>query len=164
MVKNYTLGILLPIIYIGAFERVLFFHQCAAQGPCDRRTRALLFICCKFQQVKVRFVVQGYKNYYNFQIYPTQTPLPTASILEALVEISSCFSLNDSSVCCTSLQNKLQTLFLGVQNHVLCLSIIEGKISQQLDKSKFGLLCKATKMITTFVFTPLKTRFPVSLL
>ena len=42
MVKNYTLGVLLPIIYIGASERVLFFHQCAAQGPCDRRTRALL--------------------------------------------------------------------------------------------------------------------------
>ena len=44
MVKNYTPGVLLPIIYIGASERVLFFifHQCAAQGPCDRRTRALL--------------------------------------------------------------------------------------------------------------------------
>ena len=38
VVKFYTLGFLLPIIYIGALERVLFFHQCAAQGPCDRRT------------------------------------------------------------------------------------------------------------------------------
>ena len=40
VVKFYTLGVLLPIIYIGASERVLFFifHQCAAQGPCDRRT------------------------------------------------------------------------------------------------------------------------------
>jgi hypothetical protein len=108
--------------------------------------------------------VQGYKKYYNFQIYPPQNTLLTASILEAQIKNSSCFSLKESSVFRASLQNKLQTLFLGVQNHVLCLSIIEGKISQQLDKSKFGLLCKATKMITTFVFTPLKTRFPVSLL
>ena len=67
VVKNYTLGVLLPIIYIGALERVLFFHQCAAQDPCDRRTRALLFICCKSQQVKVRFVVQGYKKDYRSQ-------------------------------------------------------------------------------------------------
>ena len=70
---------------------------------------------------------------------------------------------NQSSVCCARLQNKLQTLFLGVQNHVLCLSIIEGKISQQLDKSKFGLLCKPTRIVTAFSFTRLKTMLPVSL-
>ena len=40
---------------------------------------------------------------------------------------------------------------------------IEGKISQQLDKSKFGLLCKATRIVTAFSFTRLKTMLPVSL-
>ena len=45
----------------------------------------------------------------------------------------------------------------GGKNPIPCLFIIEGKISQQLDKSKFGLLCKATINITIFKFTPLKT-------
>ena len=113
--------------------------------------------------MKVRFSVQGYKMYYKFQFYPTQTPLPTASILEAQIKNSSCFSLKERSVFRAGLQNELQTLFLGVQNHVLCLSIIEGKISQQLDKSKFGLLCKPTRIVTAFSFTRLKTMLPVSL-
>ena len=107
--------------------------------------------------------MQGYKKYYNFQIYPPQNTLLTAFILEAQIKNSSCFSLKESLVFRASLQNKLQTLFLGVQNHVLCLSIIEGKISQQLDKSKFGLLCKATRIVTAFSFTRLKTMLPVSL-
>ena len=128
------------------------FHQYAAQGPRDRRTRALLLICCKFQQVNVRFVVQGYKKYYNFQIYPSQNTLLTASILEAQIKNSSCFSLKESSVFRASLQNKLQTLFLGVQNHVLCLFIIDGKISQQLDKSKFCLLCSGANIFVNFNF------------
>ena len=59
---------------------------------------------------------------------------------------------NQSSVCCARLQNKLQTLFLGVQNHVLCLFIIEGKISQQLDKSKFCLLCSGANIFVNFNF------------
>ena len=83
MVKFYTLGFLLPIIYIGASERVLFFHPCDAQDPCDRRARALLSVCCKSQQVNVRFVVQGYKNDYNFCFYPSQNPVPSLFIIEA---------------------------------------------------------------------------------
>ena len=59
------------------------FHQCAAQDPCDRRTRALISNCCKFQQVKVRFVVQGNKNDYNFCFYPTHKPVPSLLIIEA---------------------------------------------------------------------------------
>ena len=102
--------------------------------------------------MKVRFSVQGYNKYYNFQIYPPQNTLLTASILEAQIKNSSCFSLKESSVFRASLQNKLQTLFLGVQNHVLCLSIIEGKISQQLDKSKFCLLCSGANIFVNFNF------------
>ena len=64
-----------------------------------------------------------------FSNLPPQNTLLTASILEAQIKNSSCFSLKESSVFRASLQNKLQTLFLGVQNHVLCLSIIEGKNS-----------------------------------
>ena len=79
--------------------------------------------------------MQGYKNDYNFCFYPSQNTLLTASILEAQIKNSSCFSLKERSVFRAGLQNELQILFLGVQNHVLCLSIIEGKISQQLDKS-----------------------------
>ena len=103
-------------------------------------------------QINVRFVVQGYKKYYNFQIYPSQNTLLTASILEAQIKNSLCFSLNESSVFRAGLQNKLQTLFLGVQNHVLCLFIIEGKISQQLDKSKFCLLCSGANIFVNFNF------------
>ena len=36
-------------------------------------------------QIKVWFIVQGYKKYYNFQIYPPQNTLLTASILEGYV-------------------------------------------------------------------------------
>ena len=87
--------------------------------------------------MKVRFSVQGYNKYYNFQIYPPQNTLLTASILEAQIKNSSCFSLKESSVFRASLQNKLQTLFLGVQNHVLCPFIIEGNNYSSLTNQSF---------------------------
>ena len=74
-------------------------------------------------------IVQGYKNDYNFCFYPSQNPVPSLFIIEAHIKNSSCFSLKESSVFRAGLQNKLQTLFLGVQNHVPCPFIIEGKNS-----------------------------------
>ena len=76
VVKYYTLGILLPIIYIGASERVLFFifHQCAAQGPCDRRTRALLSSVVNLNKSMYGLLCKATRNITIFKFTPLKTP------------------------------------------------------------------------------------------
>ena len=76
VVKNYTLGFLLPIIYIGASERVLFFifHQCAAQGPCDRRTRALLSSVVNLNKSMFGLLCKHTKNITDLKNQVNKTP------------------------------------------------------------------------------------------
>lgn len=75
-------------------------------------------------------------------------------------------SLNQCSVFCASLQNKLQISMLPHSKpsaHCLYIRGTYWKLAVLFTKWKFGFLCKATKRITNFSFTPLKTPLPVPL-